>query len=333
MNKKVLLLGATGFLGRNVLRELLRREFEVVALVRDRKNAVAPILEKELTQLPCYQKLSIVEGSLLSPKAILDASQGCDAVVNCSGTTDMSLLKLADYYPVNRDAVGFVIEAMKNHGISTLVHVSTANTIGYGTSERWATEASPIENPFAESFYAQSKKAGEERVLQFAEENKDAHVIVVNPGFMLGPYDLKPSSGQLLMAANRRPVLVAPKGGKSFIHVGDAACAIVNAIDRGENGSKYLLTGKNMSLKEFYRMQAEVCGYRQKVLDLPNGLALAGAKIGDLLRLCGIRTQLATRNVRQLLVMEWYDNSHTCKELDMPETPIAKAIKDFFDYR
>ena len=325
---KVLLLGGNGFLGQNVLRRLLDEGHSVVLIVRHNAHDF-----KELANTDGTDKLSVIQGTFLDAATLSQAAQGCEAVVNCTGTTDMGLLRLEDYLPVNRDGCQRVVETMEYHGIRTLVHVSTANTIGYGTPEKAATETDAMESPFKESFYAQSKLAGEEIVLPAARQHPDWHVVVVNPGFMLGPYDFKPSSGQLLLAGYRKPLMAVPQGGKSFIHVGDAAAAIVNALTLGRHGERYLLTGQNMSLKEFYQLESMVCGYRQRIVTLPNGLVRLAGRIGDLLRLCGWRTQLSTRNVRQLLVREYYDNHHACSELQMPKTPIEDAIKAFFDQR
>lgn len=293
---KVLLIGATGLLGHNVARQLLSLGHQVA-----------------------------------SPKhrlqALDEAAHGCQAVVNCAGCTDMSLLHLEDYMPANRDAVRIICEAMEAHGISTLVHVSTANTIGY----HHANEESPWESPFRESLYAQSKKAGEEIVDAMALKHPDWHIITVHPGFMLGPLDYKPSSGKLLNAAYRRRVMLVPKGGKSFVPVCDVAAAIVNALERGSHGAHYLLTGYNITLKEFYRTQAQACGYKQLILSLPNWLMLSLAKAGDLLRFCHIRTQLSSRNVRQLLVSEHYSNKRARQELMLPLSPLRDAILAYFN--
>ena len=309
-------------MGQNVLRKLLDDGHSVVLLVRNKAYGFEELANND--------NLLVVRGSFLNTAILSQAAQGCTAIINCTGTTNMGLLNLEDYLPVNRDGCQKVIETMEYHGIRTLVHVSTANTIGYGTPEKAAAEADPIDSPFKESFYAQSKLAGEEIVLSAAQRHHDWHIVVVNPGFMLGPYDLKPSSGQLLLAAHKKLLMAVPQGGKSFIHVSDAATAIVNALTMGQHGRRYLLTGKNMSLKEFYKLESLVCGYRQHIITLPNGFVRLAGLIGDLLRLCGCRTQLSTRNVRQLLVHEYYDNQHACRDLQMPQSPIDDAIRAFF---
>lgn len=317
---KVLLLGTTGLLGHNVLEQLLSHGHEVRALVRTPNKVVIH-----------HDALEVVHGSL--DFADLDNSaQGCDAIINCAGVTNMSLLTYDEYVDINSNLPKRLVDVMNNHGINTLVHVSTANTIGYGSKDCMATEECPIELPFKESYYAASKNVGEEFLFQESQLHPEKHIIVVNPGFMIGAYDIKPSSGTLLLTGYRKPLMAAPKGGKSFVSARDAAVAIANALSMGRNGERYLLTGENMSMRDFYRLQAEVMHYRQHLISLPNWLVLAVGRVGDLIRKMSITTQVSTRNVRQLLIMEYYDNSKARRELQMPQTPIAEAIRDFFDW-
>ena len=344
---KVLLLGGTGLLGHNVLKQLLQQGHEVHALLRSLPqleilkahyrdaSAVLPSEGCHDSDGVCpisilNSQFTIYYGSLLDDNMLQAAAEGCDAIINCAGVTDMSLLHYDDYLPVNRDLCSRLINVMERLNITRLVHTSTANTIGYGSPLQPADERAPMQPPFSRSYYGLSKQEGESVLLQAAERHPDWHIVIVNPGFMVGAYDTKPSSGTLLLTGYRKPFMVAPRGGKSFVHVADAAAAIVNALTCGVHGRRYLLTGQNLSLRQFYRIQAQVCGYRQWILPLPNAVLAMAGWLGDLLRLCGLRTQLSTRNVRQLMVREYYTNQRACHDLYMPQTSIAQAISDFF---
>lgn len=320
---KILLLGGNGLLGHNVLKQLLQQGYEVHALLRN----VSALCTEGFSN---KESLTLFEGSLLDDRMLQKAAQGCEGIVNCAGVTDMSLLHYEDYLPVNRDLCRRLIRLMEQMHITRLVHTSTANTVGFGTPSHPADEQQPMQPPFSRSYYGRSKREGEEELVQAAKRHPDWHVIVVNPGFMVGAYDTKPSSGALLLTGYRKLLMPVPKGGKSFIHVQDAAVAIAHALTLGSNGQRYLLTGSNLSLAEFYRLQSKVCGYRQWQVPLPNGILSIAGWVGDLLRFCGVRTQLSTRNVRQLMVREYYDNALACKDLSMPQTPIGQAITDFF---
>lgn len=309
----VLLLGATGLLGRNVLNLLLERGIQARAVVR--------------SSLP-VEGLDVVKGSVLDKATFLKAADGCSAILNCAGTTDMTLPREKDFLPMNRDLPALLCEVAQEKDIPVLIHVSTANTIAYGTAEHPSDESAPIGLLYSRSPYAVSKKAGEAALEAFAKAHPEKRVVVVNPGFLVGPFDAKPSSGQLLLAGWRKPLMVVPRGGKSFLHVRDAATALVNALEKGEG--RYLLTGEMLLLKDFYALQAQVCGYKQRIITLPDGLVHAVGWLGDLLMKLGIKVSFYSRNLNQLLVEEWYNCSRARAELDYPQTPVSEAIADFF---
>lgn len=321
---KVLLLGASGLLGHNVLQRLVVSGHKVVVVVR-RPDAIK--LEGV--------DYEVIVGRIDEHATVVAAAEGCDAIVNCAGVTDMSLLHRDDYQAINCTLCSTIIDAMNRHGIKRLVHASTVNTIGYGTAVHPADEKEPPKSPFADSYYADSKLAGETLLLNAARSHSDWHVIVVNPGYMLGPMDVKPSSGRLLLAAYGRRVMVAPGGGKSFVDVRNVAEAMVNALQMGRNGERYIAVSSRgcLAIKELYRLQADIMDYRQLVLTVPDFLLLAAGAVGDLLRRMGIRTELSTLNVRQLMVREYYTNTHAIRELNMPETPLEQSIRDFYGWR
>lgn len=321
---KVLLLGASGLLGHNVLACLLANGHQVVALVRRRKAVV-------LDDPAC----TFIERPALDTEALTAAAEGCDAIINCAGVTDMSLPRLEDYLDINQHLCRRIVEAMETHGINTLVHVSTVNTIGYGTTDNPSKESAPIMEPFSKSHYAVSKLHGESEIMQAANKHPDWHIVIVNPGFMIGSMDVKPSSGKLLLAGYRHPIMFAPTGGKAFVDVRDVATATVNALTMGRSGERYIAVNSHAhhTIKELYIIQSEVMGYRQRVVEIPNWLLLAAGAIGNGIRALGIRTQLSTNNVRQLMVQEYYDNTRAVDELEMSETPIERSIADFYLWR
>lgn len=319
---RVLLLGATGLLGHNVLLRLMDEGHQVVAVVR-RADGI------HLSR----RGWETIVGSPLEYSVLEKASKGCDAIVNCVGVTDMSLRRYEDYLPVNKGLCEMLVRLMNNHGINTLVHASTVNTIGFGAPGHLSDETAPMQPPFKGSYYADSKREGEEIILSAATPSR--HVVVVNPGYMIGPYDVKPSSGRLLLAAYRRPLMFAPKGGKAFVHVADVAAAMVNALTKGVNGQRYIVVNSKgmMTIKQLYELQARVCGYKQRVYSCPSWLLRVAGAMGDSLRVLGVKTEVSSRNIRQLLVREYYDNGLVIKDLCVEETPMESAIKDFYEWR
>jgi dihydroflavonol-4-reductase len=222
---------------------------------------------------------------------------------------------------------------MSDIGGRLLVDVSSANTVDPGNADSPSDENRGFGGPFSASLYARSKRESELALTEFAASHPGLRTVIILPGFMIGPFDSKPSSGKLLDTAYRKPFMAVPPGGKSFIDVRDVAAAIAGAIDNPLAAGRYLTTGKAMTLKEFYALQAKVCGYSQACLVLPSGLCLAAGSIGDRLEARGHRNLVVSRNVRQLLIEEWYDDSRARRELGMPDTPLEQSIKDYFGYK
>ena len=323
----ILLVGASGLLGHNVLKLLLQQGRKVRIVLREGAS-----IDPEVLRCASEGQLDVIRGSILNDSVLERAVSGCTGIVNCAGVTDMSLPSIDDYRPVNTRLPLRLAELLDRGSGGVLVDVSTANTVDPGTAERPSDENMSFGGPFSASLYARSKLESERLLTDFAGTHLRTRVVIILPGFMLGPYDRKPSSGKLLDSAYRKPLMAAPVGGKSFIDVRDVASAIVSALDNERASGRYLATGQAYSLKDYYAIQARVCGYRQVCLTLPSSLCLAVGKTFDSIEQKGRRVLATSRNIRQLLVEEYYDDSRARIELGMPRTPLEQSIKDYFDY-
>ncbi|MDP4238945.1 MAG: NAD-dependent epimerase/dehydratase family protein [Bacteroidota bacterium] len=316
----VLVTGANGLLGHQVVMELLKRQHTVHLIVRSTQNIYFDI-----------SSVKVFEGNFTDYTLLSQAARGCDAIIHIAAVTATNLLKADDYRNINVEGTARVIRAANESGIRTIVYISSANTIGFGNEQLPADERFPIQYPFSASFYAQSKLESEQLLVE-ASKQPDKHVVIINPAFMIGAYDTKPSSGKLILMGYNRRILFIPKGGKNFVPARDVAVAVCNALTRGRNGERYLASGINLSFKEYYTLQKQAGSYSQWIFELPGFLLLSIAKIGDLLRRLGIKSDLSTRNIRQLLIREYYSNRKGKNELNLPETDLKIAVQEAIDW-
>jgi len=149
---------------------------------------------------------------------------------------------------------------------------------------------------------------------------------------MLGEYDTKPGSGKLLLIGYKRKLMFIPKGGKNFVAAHDVAIAVCNALTMGRNGERYLASGINLSFKEYYTLQKQVGEYEQKIIEIPDFLLKFIGKTGDIIRKFGIKTDLCSMNIRQLLIREYYSNHKAKTELKIPETELKGSIKEAIEW-
>jgi dihydroflavonol-4-reductase len=317
---KVLVTGANGLLGHHVVQQLQKENHDIRIILRGNREIY-------------FDKTNIetVGGNFYDYESLKIAADGCEAIIHIAAVTSTDLLNYDDYKKINVEGSLTIIRIAEELKIKKLIFVSTANSIGYGSKENPADETAHIEFPFTKSFYARSKVEAEKFFIE-ASKKPDCHIIIVNPAFMIGAYDTKPSSGKLILMGYKKRIMFVPKGGKNFVAVTDVATAICNALTAGKNGQRYLASGVNLSFKEFYEIQSRVGEYAQKIIVIPDFLLEIAGKVGDLLRLICIKTDICSMNINQLLIREYYSNKKIVAELAMPQKPIENAIKEALEW-
>ncbi len=316
---RVLVLGATGFLGANVIRALLEKRYDVRAF--HRPNSVTLGIDG----LPGETAL----GDFDDRDSLLKAMQGCEAVIHAGA-----------YYPtgpipVNRaiqrgvSQLRSVMESALQSGVHRLVYGSSLTTIGPPTHGDLADERCSFQTRYSRNPYLMSKAAMEEEVRQYVQHRKLPAVIAV-PTVLIGPYDVKPSSGKqiLLIAKRRLPFYI--EGKMNLVDVRDVARGMVDLLERGRIGERYILGGVNTTGKEFNRQVARQAGVRPPLLPMPFFISHWGSKAGDILFAKLLRRDPPVPGffVEVLREMHHYDITKARKELGYKPGPIEPAIRD-----
>ena len=246
---KVLLTGADGFLGSHILRCLLNQNFTVKAFLQnDRDHFTIKGLNYELFY-----------GDILNIADIETAIKDCDVVIHTVAITDVWPNRNKVSWEINYNAVKNLCEAVKKFNIKKFIHIGTANSFGYGSKEWPGTESSAYNFGKYGLDYMDSKKAAQDYLLKEHKDN-GLPVVVINPTFMVGEYDSKPGSGEMVLAIMNQRVPSYASGGRCVAYVGDVAIAAVNAISKGEPGECYIAGGENLCYKDFFKMIAEYAG-------------------------------------------------------------------------
>ncbi|WNI37890.1 NAD-dependent epimerase/dehydratase family protein [Chryseobacterium sp. SG20098] len=315
--KKVCVTGATGLLGTNVILKLLQNGYSVTALVRQKSSWLGEENEN----------LKLVEADLLCDISVYLTDMDC--IIHVAAETRQNLIRYDEYRKANYEAVVNLFTHAELMGVKKFLFVSTANTLGFGNTAFLGSEKAPQIYPFTHSLYAQSKLEAEEYLLK---NSKNTDVIIVNPTFMIGAYDSKPSSGKIIFWVWKKKLIFYPKGGKNFVHVEDAANGVVNAVEKGKNGEKYLLANENLSYREFFKKVNRITRQNPIMIPIPNKLLSFLGLIGDVLRKFKIKTDLSSSNMKALQISNYYSNQKSIEELGVQYQPIDKAIKDAVQY-
>jgi nucleoside-diphosphate-sugar epimerase len=313
--KRVLVTGATGLLGANTVLALLESGYHVNAFVR-RKSKV--VLNK-------HPALSIYEGDFNVVSDLEKAMIDCTFLVHAAAETGQAHSGKKAYVESNINFTKKLYEVAINFGIKRLVHVSTSNVFGFGNLHQLGDELTPIQKPFSQSHYVKSKLAGQEWALSLPES---IEVVIVNPTFMIGPLDQKPSSGKIIFHGFKKRVAFYPPGGKNFIDVRDAALGIVAALEIGGDRESYVLAGENLSYFSFFDKIRHNSPYNPRLIKIPKFILLTMGILGDFFRRFGLKTSISLTNMQILCVENYYSNGKARRTLGLATRPIDQSIND-----
>lgn len=319
---KVFVTGASGFLGSNIVRELLTQKYAVKAMVEKGKPFAT------IKDLP----IDIVEGNILDEEEMNEHLSGCDFAIHTAASTAVYPFRSKKQCNINIEGTRNVLDACVNASVKRLVYVGTANSFGPGTWERPGNEKSPYQGDKYGLDYMDSKYESHLLVIRYvAEEKLDA--VIVNPTFMLGPYDSGPSSGKMIIAVSKGKLPGYAPGSKNYIYVKDAAHAVVAALTKGRSGESYILGHENLSFKDAFGLMAEVAGVKPPGMAMPAGVVKAYGRFGSFLSwLTGKGADVTYPLARISCDHFIYSAQKAVTELGMPQTPIREAVADAMNW-
>lgn len=315
---KVLITGATGLLGANLTRELYRLGHDIRLLVRPTANL------RLLDDIPA----EIFHGDVQHEAAVNLAVSGCEYVVHAASITDQWGITFDDYERVNYTGTVLIADACRRHNVRKLIYVSTANTLGPGSKTEPGNELAGFSLFGAGSGYINSKYLAQQYVLEQVEKH-GLPAVVVNPTFIIGPHDARPSSGKLLLHGIKSRWVWCPPGGKNFVHVGDVCRGIALAMEKGKPGNCYLLAGENLSYREFFRIVSRTVSRKRLLLTIPGWVLKAGGLAGSLAgKLTGRRPKLNYTTAWLLCLENYYTGRKSERELGMRYVSTETAVID-----
>ncbi|MDX1451774.1 MAG: NAD-dependent epimerase/dehydratase family protein [Oleiphilaceae bacterium] len=313
---KVLVTGANGHIGANVVRELLAQQHSVRAFVRP--NADLRGLEG--------LDIEMVNGDVMHAEDLKNAAPGCDAIIHLAAVYKT----IADTPEeiVEPAVVGSrnVFDAAKAAGIKRIVYTSSIASIGFSnsatdmrTAEDWNDDA---QNPYYVA------KTQSEKVAQSLSREYDIEVIVLCPALVLGPHDYRVTPSNQLVMDWLNGKGQTYRGGLNMVDVRDVATAHVAALTRGKNQHRYIVGGDNMEVAEVGRLLKQLTGIKPMHLPFSRGMTLAVATVVEKFsRLIGIKP-LFTRDLVYEVVERYayYDCSATRNDLEMEFRPARDCL-------
>jgi len=325
----ILITGANGFIGANIVRSALEKGYKVKAFVRKTSNL------QSIEDLP----IEIVYGDLRDIDSVSKAMENCDYIIHNGAIYTFSPkwfwadnTKIKAIYDVNVRATKKLMNLAQEKGIEKVIFTSSESAIGMpldrsiGNETRFATKK---ELP---GHYKISKYLGEKIALEW--NKKGLSTCSILPTTPIGPYDIKPTpTGRIIMdfMNGKMPGFVDTK--MNIVHVKDVAMAHVLAIENGKPGERYIAGNKNLSFRDFLRLIADVAGKKAPILSIPKILAKSFAFFDEFYS-CKIKHTDPKTPLESVAAAKYriFDCSKAWNELNMPRTNLRKAIKDQIEW-
>ncbi len=291
--RTIFLTGATGFIGTRVAQLLTRRGDAVRCLVRDPSRAGA------LTAMGA----ELITGSVTDQAALMRGVEGADAAIHLAAVYDVGVVDQGAMERTNVGGTAAFLEAVAKAKTPLPLYVSTTIALGpvaTGTGD----EASRNHGPFS-SAYERTKTEAHERALH--AQQSGSPLIIVCPAYVYGPGDSGPG-GRFLrdLIRKRVPGLLTNPAWFSFVHADDVAAGIVAALDGGEAGGTYVLSGENATINAFALKAAALAGVRAPLLRFPPPMArITGYVLDSISRATGARFPITRENVDTVARHRW----------------------------
>ena len=313
---RVFVTGGTGLLGNTILRQLSDSGHELISLVRGEPDE--QVFEGIQTKF--------VKGDLSDSEIINEAVESSDAVIHSAGLIHIGWKRMEESMRVNRDGTDAIVDACLKHD-RKLVHVGTVNALAIGSIEGPSNEDTPLDFAGGQipCSYVLSKRAGVELVKRGVKQGLRA--VIVHPGFMLGPWDWKPSSGRMVLEVGKSWKPIAPSGGCCVCDSRDVAAGTIAAMNADvKNGREFILGGENWKYLDLWAEMAKRMGTRAPIMAAGPAQRWIGSVAGDLWSLVAGEGDLNSAGVRMSSLFHWHDSTRAKAELGYETRDVSESL-------
>jgi len=308
--------GGTGFIGGNLVRALLRAGVAVRVLVRPGAD----------TRVLSGLTVERAAGDVTDPASIRAALSDCEWLFHVAALYAFWPRDAAPFERVNVEGTRAVLETAGACGVRRIVYTSSVAALAVPCGSDPVDETTPVDPSVLIGAYKRSKYRAEQIALDLAE--RGLPVVIVNPTFPVGPYDVKPTpTGRMILDYLNRRMPAYLDTGMNVVDVEAVAEAHVRAAERGRVGERYILGGENLTMRDILRELSELTGLPLPRVRLPYApvLALSYANAA-LSRLTGSVPRMTPDTIRMSRHRMYYDAGKAVRELDLAPASSRQAL-------
>lgn len=262
---KIFVTGATGFIGKHLVRRLVAEGHTVRCLVRRSSNT------RPLADLP----VEWVYGDVNDRPALCEGMLGCDWVCHLANLYSMWEPDASQFAKINVDGTRAVMETALSAGVRKVIYLSTVAVFGKPEQVPFDETCPPGPQLFSE--YARTKAAAEQIAWDFYR--RGLPLVVLYPGIVLGAGDEKASGHYIQDIIRKRvPSTIFHNAIATYVYVGDVVEAMVRAAEKPETvGQKYLIGKYQLDGRRYAELISEISGVPLPIFRFPDFMVLSAS--------------------------------------------------------
>ncbi|AVM72320.1 SDR family oxidoreductase [Streptococcus mutans] len=327
--KHAFVTGATGLLGNNLVRALLKKNIQVTALVRSMDKA-----QKQFGNLP----IRFVQGDILNPKSYQSYLSDCDSLFHTAAffrDSHKGGKHWQELYDTNITGTRNLLQAAYDAGIRQMVHTSSIAVLKGQPNQ--LIDETMSRSPDTKIEYYRSKILSDQVVRDFISKHPDIFITFVLPGSMYGPGDMGPTStGQMILNYMQQRLPGIIKASYSVVDARDVADIHIRAMKYGRNGERYLAAGQYMTMQEVVKTLEAVTSIPAPKRQISRPLLRAFAAWNEIYHSITGKPVLVSKDLVELFAEEYQRThfDHTKMEIELGGRfrPVEETMLDTINW-
>jgi len=314
----ILVTGAAGHIGNVLVRELVRRGYSVRALILPGEDN-SPLADS---------KPEIVEANILDYAALKSAMTGVEVVFHLASLVALVPEQFGLMQKVNIEGTANVIKACFETGVKRLIYTSSIHAYGRPDKSLVIDESLPFDTNIKGGGYDQTKAKASQLVSDAAKAGLNA--VLLAPTGVIGPYDFKRSEmGEMTNYWMKSTPTFTLDGAYDFVDVRDVVDAHINAIEKGNSGEAYILSGHRVTVREFRHKIQDACHVHGRELYIPTKIARIFAPLAEwVYRITKTRPSFTRYSIDTLMSNSVISRKKAVNKLGFHSRPIEETVRD-----
>lgn len=322
MNKgqcKILVTGATGFIGSNLVKKLYSGKNKIIIFAG---NTYHPFLKG--------LKIKRTQGDVRDYESVLKAVKGSDYVYHLAACSLNTIRDKEEIFGVNVLGTENVMSACLESNVKKVVHVSSCSALGFSKNQKKKLDENDYLD-FKDQLYGQSKKLGEDKVKEFVAKGLNATIVL--PSYVIGAGEIDPARFGLFKSLARGRIKFAYPGGGGTVAVEDLVQGLILAMKKGRAGERYILSNENASFFDRCNLIAGILKKSKIRIKLPRITYYPMYLLGVILPIVVKNPPITTETIRWSYNFRYYDLSKAKRELGwQPKISLVESFENAIKY-